>query len=124
MGGLEDVPTFTALTYRATNNTPTCCGHIYQNLKPVAPVGLAFLLVWEENILSGTIISRRFYTCISAWDLPSGFSGTSHIVWCHATMGRRRPQRSIVSVEACATISTFGSPSESFPTQEECAYLF
>lgn len=139
MGDLDDVPTFTALTYEGYKQYADLLRtYLPKSQEPrIAPVGLAFLLVWEENysfwermfhtgkgvaaflseatcnmykLLSQIIVVSnicRFYTCITAWDIPSGFGGTSHTVWCHATMGRRRSQRSVVFVEACAPLSTF-----------------
>jgi hypothetical protein len=124
MGGLEDAADLYALTYEGkqyadllrtylpkSQEAPYCTGR----------AGVSFgvgreLFFWERCFTPILYMHHRlgpsFRVC-----------GTSHIVWCHATMGRRRPQRSIVSVEACASISTF-EHRRPFPTQEECAYLF
>jgi hypothetical protein len=51
MGGLVSVPEFTSLTYAGYQEYADMLSeHLPANQKPrIAPVGLAFLLVWEEN---------------------------------------------------------------------------
>jgi hypothetical protein len=51
MGGLDDVPTFTSLTYEGYRQyADLLTQKLPSHLAPrIAPVGHAFLLVWEEN---------------------------------------------------------------------------
>jgi hypothetical protein len=51
MGGLEDVPTFTSFTYQGYREyVHLVRSHLPESQAPLlAPVGLVFLMIWEEN---------------------------------------------------------------------------
>lgn len=51
MSGLTDVPTFMSLTYEGYREYAEAIGeHLPEHQQPrLAPVGLAYLLIWEEN---------------------------------------------------------------------------
>jgi hypothetical protein len=74
MGGLEDVRPLPRSHMRATSNTPTCADISTKISGAVLHrSGWRFFWCKKRIILLGTIVPRRFYTCITAWDLPSGF---------------------------------------------------
>jgi hypothetical protein len=91
------------------------CAHIWlQCRRPVADIstqrsgapyctGRAGVSCGKRIILSGNDLSRRFYTCISAWDLPSGFRVHHYLVSYDGDVAVRKDPS---LREACAKIST------------------
>jgi hypothetical protein len=127
MGGLGDVATFTALTYEGYKQYADLLRtYLPKSQEPrIAPVGLAFLLVHEENysfwermfhtdfvhasplgtFLQGLVVHHTLFGVMPRWDVAVRKDPSS--LWRYArrfqpTDHRRNP----------------------FPTEEECAYLF
>jgi hypothetical protein len=127
MGGLESVPEFTSLTYEGykqyaallEENLPT-------SQKPrIAPVGLAFLLVWEDNY---DLWTRLFHVDeIHCSPLGTFLQGC---VLYHTIFGSM-PKNSIAVRGDMFTLwinARRFQPSQQrrnpFPTEEEAEYLY
>jgi hypothetical protein len=127
MGGLEDVPTFTALTYLGYKQYAELLRqYLPESQEPrIAPVGLAFLLVWEENYS----LWRRLFHVDRIHASPIGTFLEGCVV--HHTLFGVMPHWNVAVRKDPSYLWTHArrfQPSEHarnpFPTQEEAAYLF
>jgi hypothetical protein len=124
MGGLDDVPTFTALTiagYQAYVDALVDLLPAAQKPR-LAPVGLAFLMVYDEN---RSLWQKLFHVD----QVHCGPIGTylQGLVVHHTIFGRLPHPRTISDTDLWLRIRRF-QPYEHdrnpFPTQEEAAYLY
>ena len=123
----RDVPTFTSLTYAGYRKYAEVVGaQLPESQRPrIAPMGLAFLTIWEENY--------DFWLTLFHWDLvhPSPSGSFLEGLVMHHTLYGRLPKRSSVLVDDMSTLwSTVRlmgpstEPPKPFPTKEEATYLF
>ncbi len=115
--GIQDVPHFTAKLYRGYK----VYAETLEEVQPrIAPVGIAFLVVWEEN----PQLWARFFGSDQYHPSPLG----TYLMGCvvHATIFGRLPEppRADTSHYFQTSRTMFVSKSSvSFPTQEEALYL-
>lgn len=127
MTGLEDVPTFTSLTYMGYRQYAELLErYLPKSQKPrIAPVGIAFLMVWEENY---SMWERMFHIDeVHASPLGSFLQGC---VVYHTLYGRM-PKQSVALREDMSQLWLHARRmqpethrSNPFPTRQEAIYLF
>lgn len=127
MSGLTDIPTFLSLTYEGYKEYAETVGKaLPERQKPrIAPVGLAFLLIWEEN-------PSMWYDLIHQDEIhltPSGTYLEGLIVY--ATIYGRLPNTKIVLNGDIANLFSGArrmTPSEhiqeAYPTMDQARYLY
>jgi len=126
MSGLGDVPRFTSLTYEGYKQYAALVQSLLpENQKPrIAPVGLAFLVVYEENY---SLWQRLFHVDkIHASPLGTFLQGCV----LHHTLFGRGPRSDVAlqgDLSALWNRARRFQPGEhrrsAFPTREEAAYL-
>jgi len=127
MGGLSTVPEFTSYTYEGYRQYAALVGAaLPDDQQPrIAPVGMAFLVVWEENF---ALWERLFHVDqIHASPLGTYLQG---LVVHYTIFGRMpfqeaalRPDLSYLWMEA-RRFQPGEHRRSPFPTQEEAAYLY
>lgn len=127
MGGLSDIPTFTALTYEGYKEYLDLLRQsLPESQEPrLAPVGLAFLLVWEENYA----LWLRLFSADQVHASPLGTYLQGCVVH-HTLFGvlpkwsvavHKDPSRLWSEARRLQPVEHGRNP---FPTQEEAAYLY
>jgi hypothetical protein len=127
MTGLEDVPTFTSLTYMGYRQYAELLEkYLPTSQKPrIAPVGIAFLLVWEENY---NMWERMFHVDeVHASPLGSFLQGC---VVYHTLYGRM-PNQNVAIRDDMSSLWLHARRmqpdthrSNPFPTRQEASYLY
>jgi len=127
MGGLTDVPTFTSLTYEGyIQYARLLQAGLPESQKPrIAPVGLAFLLVWEEN---QELWSNLFHVD-KIHASPAGTYLEALIIY-HTIFGEMAPRATALRPDTSSMwddARRFTPPDHRrgrFPTPEEAAFLY
>jgi hypothetical protein len=124
---LGDIPTFTALTYEGYKEYAALLQqYLPDSQKPrIAPVGLAFLMIWEENYG----MWKRLFSADRIHASPLGTFLQGCVV--HHTLFGKMPQWSVAvrkdpsqlwnNARRMQPVEHSRNP---FPTMEEAAYLF
>ena len=127
MGGLEDVPTFTSFTHEGYRQYASVLNaYLPKERKArIAPVGIAFLLVWEDN-----------YGMWQSLFQPDNFHLSPHGTYLMAcvlyyTLYQHMPSPSLALPEAISTLFQRARrmqppihPAMPVPTRDEAAYLY
>lgn len=127
MGGLVDVPTFTSLTHEGYLQFAALLNQYLptEQHARIAPVGIAFLLVWQDNIGMWRKLFHKDQVHLS----PHG----TYLMGCvvYYTLYGKMPQPSAALPQAISTLFKRARRMESpiyqampMPTQQEAAYLF
>jgi hypothetical protein len=125
--GLVDVPTFTSLTYEGYKQyAQTLAKHLPASQKPrLAPVGLAFLLVYEENYS----MWLKLFHIDEVHASPHGTFLYGCVV--HYTIFGRMPKSSVAFQDNMNLLWTRARrmqpethKSNPMPTREEAEYLY
>jgi len=123
----KDVPTFTSLTYVGYRKYADLVGdQLPEAQKPrIAPIGFAFLTIWEENY--------DFWLTLFHWDYihPSPAGTYLEGLIMHYTLYGHLPKKSDVILDDMSTLwrtarlmGPIADPPKPFPTREEAVYLF
>eukprot|EP00977_Amphora_coffeiformis_P007288 scaffold1581_cov169-Amphora_coffeaeformis.AAC.24 len=127
MGGLTDVPTFTSLTYEGyLQYAKLLQAGLPESQKPrIAKVGLAFLLVWEEN-------KEQWGNLFHVDKIHASPAGTylEALVIYHAIFGEMAPRAIALRPDTSSMwddARRFSPPDQRrgrFPTPKEAAFLY
>jgi hypothetical protein len=127
MTGLDDVANFTSLTGAGLRSyVDMLSKHLPADQKPlIAPVGLGFLTIYEENI----DMWRKLFHCDHIHASPLGSFLQGCIV--HYTLTGRMPDKNLVLRHDMSTLwwrarmmQHAWEPANPFPTREEALYLY
>ena len=127
MGGLVDIPTFTSLTHEGYREFAALLNQYLptEQQARIAPVGIAFLLVWQDNIGMWRKLFHKDKVHLS----PHG----TYLMGCvlYYTLYGKMPKASVALPPAISTLFKRARRMESpihqampMPTREEAAYLF
>jgi hypothetical protein len=125
MSGLVDIPTFTSLTYEGCRQYALLMGdYLPPDRQPrIAPVGIAFLLIWEEYYG----MWQRLFAYDQVHLSPHG----TYLYACvlHYTLYGHMPRASVAVREDMASLfheGRFKQPYHSLPIpdREEATYLY
>ena len=125
--GLEDVPTFTSLTYMGYRQYAQLLEmYLPPSQRPrIAPVGIAFLMVWEENYN----LWKKLFHIDQLHSSPLGSFLQACVVY-HTLYGRM-PKQNVALREDMSFLwlrarrmQPETHPSNRFPTRQEAMYLY
>lgn len=127
MDGLTDIPQFTSLTYAGYRQYAELLGsYLPPEQQPrIAPVGIAFLVVWEED----SAMWEKLFHYDDIHASPHGTFLQGCVV--HYTLFGRMPESELVLQEDISQLFSRARRMQppthhrkSFPTQEEATYLY